>query len=62
LIFDLLEWIGPDGRPYAEVIEAWRPARAYPCGKKPMNEASSSIAIKSKAERTSRCLPWGQST
>ena len=24
LILDLLEWIGPHGRPYAEVIEAWR--------------------------------------
>jgi len=24
LILDLLEWIGPDARPYIEVIEAWR--------------------------------------
>jgi hypothetical protein len=24
LVLDLLEWVGPDGRPYAEVIEAWR--------------------------------------
>jgi D-3-phosphoglycerate dehydrogenase / 2-oxoglutarate reductase len=24
LILDLLEWIGPGLRPYAEVIEAWR--------------------------------------
>ena len=24
LILDLLEWIGPRVRPYAEVIEAWR--------------------------------------
>ena len=24
LILDLLEWIGPDSRPYPEVIEAWR--------------------------------------
>jgi hypothetical protein len=24
LITDLLEWIGPGPRPYAEVIEAWR--------------------------------------
>ena len=23
LILDLLEWIGPRSRPYAEVIEAW---------------------------------------
>ena len=24
LIVDLLEWIGPNARPYSEVIEAWR--------------------------------------
>ncbi|HTU38503.1 MAG TPA: hypothetical protein VMF35_10945 [Acidimicrobiales bacterium] len=24
LILDLLEWIGPDTRPYDEVMEAWR--------------------------------------
>jgi hypothetical protein len=24
LILDLLEWIGPRSRPYAEVLEAWR--------------------------------------
>ncbi len=24
LILDLLEWIGPDPRPYAEVLQAWR--------------------------------------
>jgi hypothetical protein len=24
LVLDLLAWIGPDGRPYAEVMEAWR--------------------------------------
>jgi hypothetical protein len=23
LILDLLEWMGPDARPYAEVLEAW---------------------------------------
>jgi hypothetical protein len=24
LILDLLEWIGPDPRPYAETLDAWR--------------------------------------
>lgn len=24
LILDLLEWLGPSPRPYAEVMEAWR--------------------------------------
>ena len=24
LILDLLQWIGPDSRPYVEVLDAWR--------------------------------------
>jgi hypothetical protein len=24
LVLDLLEWIGPKGRPYREVMDAWR--------------------------------------
>ncbi len=24
LVLDLLEWIGPEPRPYSEVMEAWR--------------------------------------
>jgi D-3-phosphoglycerate dehydrogenase len=24
LVLDLLDWIGPHSRPYAEVLEAWR--------------------------------------
>jgi hypothetical protein len=24
LVLDLLEWIGPNARPYSEVMEAWR--------------------------------------
>jgi hypothetical protein len=24
LILDLLEWIGPESRPYSEVMDAWR--------------------------------------
>ena len=24
LVLDLLEWVGPGPRPYAEVLEAWR--------------------------------------
>ena len=24
LILDLLEWVGPGGRPYFEVLDAWR--------------------------------------
>ena len=29
LILDLLEWVGPRARPYAEVMEAWR--TSCPC-------------------------------
>jgi len=24
LVLDLLEWVGPEPRPYAEVLDAWR--------------------------------------
>ena len=27
LILDLLDWIGPDSRPYSEVLESWRTSR-----------------------------------
>ena len=36
LILDLLEWIGPNLRPYAEVLEAWRTA----CPSLPVWEAA----------------------
>ena len=26
LVLDLLEWVGPGDRPYAEVLQAWRAA------------------------------------
>jgi hypothetical protein len=34
LILDLLEWIGPESRPYSEVIEAWRTS----CPRRPVWE------------------------
>jgi len=35
LVIDLLEWIGPGGRPYAEVIDAWRTScLACPSGRR----------------------------
>jgi D-3-phosphoglycerate dehydrogenase len=34
LILDLLQWIGPQARPYSEVIEAWR----TPCPRLPVWE------------------------
>jgi hypothetical protein len=36
LILDLLEWIGPDSRPYAEVLESWRTS----CPRLPVWEAA----------------------
>ena len=42
LILDFLEWLGPEPRPYAEVMDAWRrPARGSPSGKTPPTAASS---------------------
>jgi hypothetical protein len=36
LILDLLEWIGPNPRPYADVLEAWRTS----CPRLPVWEAA----------------------
>jgi hypothetical protein len=36
LILDLLEWIGPSSRPYAEVLESWRTS----CPRLPVWEAA----------------------
>jgi hypothetical protein len=36
LLLDLLEWIGPNPRPYAEVLESWRTS----CPRLPVWEAA----------------------
>ena len=41
LILDLLEWIGPQPRPYPEVIEAWRTS----CPKLPVWEEANSMGF-----------------
>lgn len=47
LILDMLDWIGPNPRPYLEVIEACAClAHAFLCGKRPMNGASSSVVMR----------------
>ena len=47
LILDLLEWIGPNARPYSEVIEAWRTS----CPRLPVwEEASDRGLIVSQCE------------
>jgi hypothetical protein len=33
LVLDLLEWIGPEPRPYEEVIAAWRTSCLARCGR-----------------------------
>jgi len=48
LIVDLLEWIGPAGRPYAAVMEAWRTS----CPRLPVWEEANSqgfVALKHAA-------------
>lgn len=36
LVLDLLNWVGTDGRPYAEVMEAWRTScPRLPVGRRP---------------------------
>jgi hypothetical protein len=41
LILDLLEWIGPDRRPYAETMEAWRTS----CPRLPVWEDASDLGF-----------------
>ena len=41
LVLDLLEWIGPDGRPYDEVMEAWRTS----CPKLPVWEDATALGL-----------------
>jgi PPOX class probable FMN-dependent enzyme len=50
LILDLLEWIGPSGRPYREVIEAWRTS----CPRLPVWEEANARGFidQSHSERT----------
>ena len=50
LILDLLEWVGPHSRPYAEVIEAWRTS----CPRLPVwEEVNERGLVKSHHERGS---------
>jgi len=41
LVLDLLEWIGPGSRPYAEVLEAWRTS----CPRLPVWEEANDRAL-----------------
>jgi hypothetical protein len=53
LILDLLEWIGPSGRSYAEVIEAWRTS----CPRLPVwEEANAQGFINQRHEPGQRCV------
>jgi hypothetical protein len=50
LILDLLEWIGPRPRPYAEVMEAWRTS----CPKLPVWEEANSRGFVSRDHEPGR--------
>lgn len=47
LVFDLLEWIGSDPRPYAEVIEVWRTS----CPRMPVWEDANSKGLITREHR-----------
>ena len=50
LVLDLLEWIGPDARPYSEVMEAWRTS----CPRLPVWEDANArglVACRREADR-----------
>jgi hypothetical protein len=50
LILDLLEWIGPRPRPYAEVMEAWRTS----CPKLPVWEEANARGFIARIHETGR--------
>jgi hypothetical protein len=63
LILDLLAWMGPDPRPYAEVLEAWRTScPLLPVWEEANDELSSCVSVRRDAARSSRCPPPGRST
>ena len=63
LILDLLEWVGPDPRSYAEVMEAWRTScPRLPVWRRPTAGVLSSAIVSPDAARRSRCRPPGRST
>ncbi len=48
LVLDLLEWIGPEARPYAEVMEAWRTS----CPRLPVWEEANARGFLTHGHRT----------
>jgi hypothetical protein len=47
LILDLLEWIGPQPRPYAEVLDAWRTS----CPRLPVWEEANARGLVTREHR-----------
>lgn len=54
LILDLLEWIGPSARPYAEVLDAWRTS----CPRLPVWEEANErgFLVQHSAPGAGRCV------
>jgi D-3-phosphoglycerate dehydrogenase len=56
LVDDLLEWLGAEGRPYAEVMDAWRTS----CPRLPVwEEANLRGWVECTAQRVVRVTPEG---
>lgn len=52
LLRDLLEWLGPTGRPYTEVIEAWRTS----CPRLPVWETANELGLVVRARSDGRAI------
>ena len=52
LILDLLEWIGPEPRPYAEVLDAWRTS----CPRLPVWEEATDRGLIARRRGADRAL------
>jgi hypothetical protein len=49
---DLLEWLGPTGRPYTEVIEAWRTS----CPRLPVWETANELGLVARGQADGRAI------
>lgn len=52
LLRDLLEWLGPTGRPYAEVIDAWRTS----CPRLPVWETANELGLVVRTQEDGRTI------
>jgi hypothetical protein len=60
LVLDLLEWLGPDPRPYGEVLDAWRTScPRLPAWEEATSGVTSNVSTSRGAGSSLWCRPPG---